>query len=185
MTHGNASASQAAVRTTVVKAHCGGETNILLVTAKLSTATAATHAFDIPGSSGTKQCTLIGSERHVVQFKPTVTIILTNSSSRQNAHVTKLPIREDPGPESVQNDSQCLSDAAVATAKSKAQQQLYVCQHLLGCAMYNRPIKTKSKKGQSVAAPDQAGRRTEGCCRAGSMRGGQQGSPQLAAAGAG
>jgi len=53
----------------------------VLVTAKLNTMTAATHAFHVLGSSGTKQRTLIGSGRHAVQFKSTITVILTNSNS--------------------------------------------------------------------------------------------------------
>jgi len=81
MTQGNASVSQAGA-----KNHCieellwwGNET--VLVTAKLNTMTAATHAFHVLGSSGTKQRTLIGSGRHAVQFKSTITVILTNSNS--------------------------------------------------------------------------------------------------------
>jgi hypothetical protein len=57
----------------------------VLVTAKLKTVTAATHAFRVPESSGTKQYTLIGSGRHAVQFKSTIVIITSSKSSSSSS----------------------------------------------------------------------------------------------------
>ena len=82
------------------------------------------------------------------------------------------------------HSSTCFMPAAFMVRHA---QQAYHDQSKKG-AKHGKAWQSMAKRGkawQSVAAPDRAGRRREGCCRADSVQDGQQGSPQLAAAGAG